>query len=266
VLAFRIDALQRPNDRGCFKRFSTYWYDEAAKQWNLFAECEKFKYDQLGEFLQIQIFMEVVGGRSGERSGHLLRKNEYQAWERKAATKMWNFADQMVVRSSRSIDNKQWTCENNRFCVSTGGILSQKTSKANVKCAKPAELPEFMQLIHQIDQLDTQYPEIVSWTSPADSNQVLLDISLPAQMDWPTCQLVVYSSLEDCLTYTTKWQHSRIVDLSSLDVTTMPDQSRRVQLAIDRLDTPQDDFGTYVMVCARDAAKQLFAVETLCIN
>ena len=260
VYAGRIDnQVYRQTAKGGFHRFFVAWFDEAhvrpdgqLGKWRLFAQGERFR--TVVPSAKCNTFNEKVGGRTGERSGHLEMGMDYLTYHA-GPDKVFHFGDRMTPSTSLEFANREWSIRNNRFETSAGGILCSKQSRKALVLAPPAEQPNYIKFASDLDQFGEEYPDLELFDR--QGQQIQLQVYLPAELDAESCVLDVFSGTEDHLTFTTRWPNKQTFAVDSQGAKLVPGSSARVLL---------DNAGqTMLRLCARDANMQIFSLQTFTI-
>lgn len=259
VYACRIEEqVYRKTSKGGFHRFFIAWFDEAfvrpdqsLGKWRLFAVAERFRTTL--PTAQCNTFNEKVGGRTGERSGHLEMGMNYVTYHA-GSDKVFYFGDRMTPQTRVEFDNKTWSIKDGCFTTSAGGILSSRQSRKTLVLPTPKEQPNYIKFASDLDAFGTEYPRVV--TSKVEAQQAEFEVYLPVELDAGSCQLDVFSGPTDQLTFATRWPRKETFLLDSQGAKLVPGTTVRVVLAI-----PPDE-AVLVRLCARDDNMQIFSEET----
>jgi hypothetical protein len=276
VYACRIEEqVYRKTAKGGFHRFFVAWFDEAfvrqdgqLGKWKLLAVGERFRATQ--PTAQCNTFNEKVGGRTGERSGHLEMGMDYLTYHA-GADKVFHFGDRMTPSTRVEFANRSWSVEDNHFVTSAGGILNSRQSRKTLVLQPPAEQPNYIKFVSDLDEFGSEYPRVVSCQdkqsqaeqsteqagqSTEQTKQVDLEVYLPVELDAESCVLDVFSGPTDQLTFTTRWAQKQTFSVDSQGAELVPGSTVRVVLDIPLNTT------TMLRLCARDANMQIFSEET----
>ena len=263
VYACRIEEqVYRKTAKGGFHRFFIAWFDEtfvrpdqSLGKWRLFAVGERFRTGL--PKAQCNTFNEKVGGRTGERSGHLEMGMDYVTYHA-GADKVFHFGDHMTPQTRVEFANRSWSIKDNRFSTSAGGILNSRQSSKTLVLQPPAEQPNYVKFASDLDEFGSEYPRVVSSTIGAE--QAELEVYLPVELDTESCQLDVFSGPTDQLTFTTRWAGKQTFSVDSQGAKLVPGTSVRVVVAM----PPKE--AMLLRLCARDANMQIFSEETFVVR
>jgi hypothetical protein len=282
VYACRIEEqVYRKTAKGGFHRFFVAWFDEAfvrqdgeLGKWKLLAVGERFR--TTPPTAQCNTFNEKVGGRPGERSGHLEMGMDYLTYHA-GADKVFHFGDRMTPSTRVEFANRSWSVEDGHFVTSAGGILNSRQSRKTLVLQPPAEQPNYIKFVSDLDEFGSEYPRVVSCQDKqsqaeqsqaeqsqaeqsteqaGQTKQVDLEVYLPVELDAESCVLDVFSGPTDQLTFTTRWASKQTFSVDSQGAELVPGTTARVVLDIPLNTT------TMLRLCARDTNMQIFSEET----
>jgi hypothetical protein len=263
VYACRIEEqVYRKTAKGGFHRFFIAWFDEtfvrpdqSLGKWRLFAVGERFRAGL--PKAQCNTFNEKVGGRTGERSGHLEMGMDYVTYHA-GADKVFHFGDRMTPQTRVEFANRSWGVEDGHFTTSAGGILNSRQSSKTLVLQPPAEQPNYIKFASDLDEFGSEYPRVVSSTVGAE--QAELEVYLPVELDAESCQLDVFSGPTDQLTFTKRWAGKQTFSVDTQGAKLVPGTSVRIVVAM-----PPDE-AMLLRLCARDANMQIFSEETFVVR
>jgi hypothetical protein len=212
IFGLRIQEEKTQLDSGRIYSYYGYYWDESEATWRLYAMGQSFKPKKEIKTLKIGSFIEVLGGPTIERSGHVPREVSYFGYSRNQTNQAWYPIDTVTDSKSKMLlSDKKRKIQDGRFVCSMGGFhkslkLQTKTLKLEEDDNKDdKETPLYLTKIHEMEA-PLRFPLIRLIKKTKSGKKLRLKLTLPKRTSSRQLNKVtLYFGLQDGLSLVQEW-------------------------------------------------------------